>query len=111
MLTLVVGFYKHFSCSIAADYSVNYAVSLPDGIFDDVNATTRELRMTTGVGTLTLTFSIAQDGIDEDPEDFLLFLEGTRRVFVLCPVGRVTIIDRLRKYLYRQLMCVYIGLY
>jgi hypothetical protein len=94
-----------------ADYSVNYTVSETDGIFDDVNATTRELRMRRGIGVLTLTFSIAQDDIDEDPEDFLLLLEGTRRVFVLCPVGRVTIIDRLRKYLYRQLMCVYIGLY
>ena len=95
-----------FLCFLAADYSLNYTVSEANGIAEEINATTRDLRMSTGIGVLTLTFSIVQDGIDEDPEDFFLFLEGTRRVFVLCPVGRVTIIDRLRKDLYRQLMHV-----
>ena len=90
---------------------MNYTVSETDGIFDDVNATTRELRMSRGIGVLTLTFSIAQDDIDEDPEDFFLLLEGTRRVFVLCPVGRVTIIDLLRKDLYGQSVCVCINLF
>ena len=71
---------------------MNYTVSEPDGIIDDVIATTRELQMSTGIGVLTLTFSIAQDDTDEDPEDFLLLLKGTRRVFVICPVGRVTIL-------------------
>ena len=90
---------------------MNYTVSETGGIFDDVNATTRELRMRAGIGVLTLTFSIAQDDTDENPEDFFLLLEGTRRAFVLCPVGRVTIIDLLRKDLYGQLVCVCIDLY
>ena len=99
-----------FSCTLAADYSVNYTVSESNGIADELvnNATTRELRMSTGIAELILTFSIAQDGIDEDPEDFFLFLEGTRRIFVLCPVGSVTIIDRIRKC---QLMCARVSLY
>ena len=109
---MAVGFYIHFSFTLAADYSVNYTVSEPDGIIDDVIATTRELQMSTGIGVLTLTFSIAQDDTDEDPEDFFLFLEGTRRVFVLCPVGRVIIIDLPRKDLYGQLVrCMYRSLF
>ena len=107
-MTLAVGFTYTFLFTLADDYFLNYTVSRLDGFFPDgtFNETTRLLRMSRGVGTLTLTFSIAQDGIDEDPEDFLLFLEGARRVFVLCPVGRVTIIDRQRKEFYRQLMHV-----
>ena len=95
--TWVTDIYTTFSCTIADDYSVDYTVSEADGIFLQVNDTTRELRMSAGITELILTFNITRDDGPENPEDFLLFLEGARRVFIACPVGSVTIVDILRK--------------
>ena len=58
-----------------------------------VNNTTNELVMESNVATVIATFKIIMDNITEGPEEYFLFLEGTRRVFILTPMVTVTIRD------------------
>ena len=58
-----------------------------------VNNTTNELVMPSNVATVTATFKIIIDNITEGPEEYFLFLEGTRRVLILTPMVTVTILD------------------
>ena len=51
--------------------------------------------MRSNVATVNVTFNITMDTIPEATENFFLFLEGTRRVFILTPVISITILDDL----------------
>ena len=79
------------SPTVAADYDANYTTDPADAIR---NATTNELRMSADVVTVRITFNITIDTIPEISEQFFLFLEGTRRVFILTPMITVCILDR-----------------
>ena len=82
-----------FFPATAADYNADYTINPSNANRTIIDNTTNELVMRANVATVTVTFDIAVDTIPDDAENFFLFLEGTRRVFVLTPVVTVTIFD------------------
>ena len=77
----------------AADYDADYVTNPADATRTVVNSTTNELVMQSNVATVIATFKIIIDNIAEGPEEYFLFLEGTRRVLILTPMVTVTILD------------------
>ena len=93
VVSLLVILVYLFSITVAADYDADYTPTPANGIRNEINATTRELRFSGGVVTLNIIFDIVVDDTPEPREEFFLFLEGARRAFILTPVISVTILD------------------
>ena len=93
-ISLLINYsYELFPYSAAADYNPTYVANPTNATRTTFSLTRTELVMIADVATVTATFDITVDTIPECDEYFFLYLEGTRRVFILTPVVTVTILD------------------